>query len=178
MLCCGLVVIAAFDVPFQLWQHSRDLQHDARGSARKNTRRAKARPETRGRIREAQRALARGRMMQEVPKADVVDHQPDALRRGAALRRDAHARADRGGQGRRPARGHASAKSPPSTACRIVEAPPLARALYRSVEIGHEVPAALYVAVAQVLTYVYQLQGARCARGATAAADPAVNYDH
>ena len=50
-------------------------------------------PETRGRIREAQRALARGRMMQDVPKADVVDHQPDALRRGAALRREQDARA-------------------------------------------------------------------------------------
>jgi flagellar biosynthetic protein FlhB len=40
----------------------------------------------------------------------------------------------------------------------IVEAPPLARALYRTVELGREVPAALYVTVAQVLTYVYQLK--------------------
>jgi flagellar biosynthetic protein FlhB len=43
----------------------------------------------------------------------------------------------------------------------IVEAPPLARALYRSVDVGREIPAALYAAVAQVLTYVYQLRAAR-----------------
>jgi flagellar biosynthetic protein FlhB len=43
----------------------------------------------------------------------------------------------------------------------IFEAPPLARALFRSVEIGGEIPASLYVAVAQVLTYIYQLKTAR-----------------
>ena len=53
----------------------------------------------------------------------------------------------------------------------IVEAPPLARALHKSVEVGHEVPAALYVTVAQVLTYVYQLKAAR-ERGAAPPAAP------
>jgi len=55
----------------------------------------------------------------------------------------------------------------------IVEAPPLARALYKSVELGREVPAALYVTVAQVLTYVYQLRAAR-ERGATPPPPPTI----
>ena len=56
---------------------------------------------------------------------------------------------------------------------RLLEAPPLARALYKSVEIGREVPAALYVSVAQVLTYVYQLRAAR-ERGATPPPPPTI----
>jgi len=56
----------------------------------------------------------------------------------------------------------------------LVAAPPLARALYRSVELGHEVPAALYATVAQVLTYVYQLKSAM-ARGAKPPPPPVIN---
>jgi flagellar biosynthetic protein FlhB len=55
----------------------------------------------------------------------------------------------------------------------IVEAPPLARALHKSVDIGREVPAALYVAVAQVLTYVFQLRAAR-ERGAAPPPPPTI----
>ena len=117
-------------------------------------------PETRGRIREAQRALARGRMLQDVPKADVVVTNPTHF--AVALRYDEH-------KNRAPI---VVAKGTELLALKIreiatehgvpiVEAPPLARALHKSVEIGHEVPAALYVTVAQVLTYVYQLKAAR-----------------
>jgi flagellar biosynthetic protein FlhB len=172
VLCFGLVAIAAFDVPFQLWQHSRDLKM-TREEVKQEYKESEGSPETRGRIREAQRALARGRMMQEVPKADVVITNPTHY--AVALRYD-------------EARNRAPivvAKGSDLLAARIreiaaengvplVPAPPLARALYRSVELGHEVPAALYVTVAQVLTYVYQLKAA-VARGATPPPPPVIN---
>jgi flagellar biosynthetic protein FlhB len=158
VLCCGLVAIAAFDVPFQLWQHGRDLKM-TREEIREEYKESEGSPETRGRIREAQRALARGRMMQEVPKADVIVTNPTHY--AVALRYDDL-------KMRAPI---VVAKGTDLTAARIreigaengvpiVEAPPLARALYRTVDLGREVPAALYLTVAQVLTYVYQLKAA------------------
>jgi flagellar biosynthetic protein FlhB len=156
VLCFGLVAIAAFDVPFQLWQHGRDLKM-TREEVREEYKESEGSPETRGRIREAQRALARGRMMQEVPKADVVVTNPTHY--AVALKYDDQ-------KMRAPI---VVAKGTDLTAARIreiagengvpiVEAPPLARALFRTVDLGREVPAALYVTVAQVLTYVYQLK--------------------
>jgi flagellar biosynthetic protein FlhB len=172
VLCFGLVAIAAFDVPFQLWQHSRDLKM-TREEVKQEYKESEGSPETRGRIRDAQRALARGRMMQEVPKADVVITNPTHY--AVALRYDES-------RNRAPV---VVAKGSDLVAARIreiatengvplVAAPPLARALFRSVELGHEVPAALYVTVAQVLTYVYQLKAAT-ARGATPPPPPVIN---
>ena len=155
VLTCGLAVIAAVDVPYQLWQHAKDLRM-SREEVKEEYKESEGSPETRGRIREAQRALARGRMMQDVPKADVVITNPTHF--AVALRYDEN-------KMRAPL---VVAKGTELIALRIgesgvpiVEAPPLARALHKSVEIGREVPAALYVAVAQVLTYVYQLRAAR-----------------
>ena len=172
VLCFGLVAIAAFDVPFQLWQHGRDLKM-TREEVKEEYKESEGSPETRGRIREAQRALARGRMMQEVPKADVVITNPTHF--AVALRYDET-------RNRAPV---VVAKGTDLLAARIreiaaengvplVAAPPLARALYRSVELGHEVPAALYATVAQVLTYVYQLKAAM-ARGAKPPPAPVIN---
>ena len=103
VLCFGLVAIAAFDVPFQLWQHSRDLKM-TREEVKEEYKESEGSPETRGRIREAQRALARGRMMQEVPKADVVITNPTHY--AVALRYDEsrNARAYRRCQGHGPGR--------------------------------------------------------------------------
>jgi len=172
VLCFGLVAIAAVDVPFQLWQHSRDLKM-TRQEVKEEYKESEGSPETRGRIREAQRALARGRMMQEVPKADVVITNPTHY--AVALRYDES-------RNRAPV---VVAKGSDLLAARIreiatengvplVAAPPLARALYRSVELGHEVPAALYVTVAQVLTYVYQLKAA-IKKGAPPPAPPVIH---
>ncbi len=159
VLVCGLAIIAAIDVPFQLWQHSKDLRM-TREEVREEYKESEGSPETRGRIREAQRELSRGRMLQEVPTADVVVTNPTHF--SVALRYD-----DK--KMRAPV---VVAKGTDLLAAKIreiaaehgvpvIEAPPLARALHRSVDIGREVPAALYVAVAQVLTYVFQLRAAR-----------------
>jgi flagellar biosynthetic protein FlhB len=172
VLCFGLVAIAAFDVPFQLWQHSRDLKM-TREEVREEYKESEGSPETRGRIREAQRALARGRMMQEVPKADVIVTNPTHY--AVALKYD-------DAKMRAPI---VVAKGTDLTAARIreiamennvpiIEAPPLARALYRTVDLGREVPAALYVTVAQVLTYVYQLK-ACVERGVTPPPPPVIS---
>jgi flagellar biosynthetic protein FlhB len=159
ILCMGLAIIAAVDVPFQLWQYSQELKM-TRQEVRDEYKESEGSPETRGRIREAQRALSQGRMMQEVPTADVVVTNPTHY--AVALRYDEK-------KNRAPV---VIAKGVELIALRIreiaaengvpvVEAPPLARALHKSVELNREVPAALYITVAQVLTYVYQVRAAR-----------------
>jgi flagellar biosynthesis protein FlhB len=132
-------------------------------------------PEVKGRIRNLQRELARRRMMSEVPKADVVVVNPTHF--AVALRYDE----------RRMRAPLVVAKGADLIAARIrevasehqvpiFEAPPLARALFRSVEIGAEIPAGLYVAVAQVLTYIYQLRTAQRA-GAEPPPPPQIDAD-
>ncbi len=171
VLVCGLAIIAAVDVPFQLWQHAKELKM-TRQEVRQEYKESEGSPETRGRIREAQRALARGRMLQEVPTADVVVTNPTHF--AVALRYDES-------KMRAPI---VVAKGTDLLALKIreiatengvaiVEAPPLARALHKNVDIGREVPAALYVAVAQVLTYVFQLRAAR-ERGASPPPPPTI----
>ena len=158
-MAAGLGVIAAIDAPFQLWQYAKELRMSHQ-EVREELKESEGSPETRGRIRAMQQAAARRRMMQEVPKADVVVTNPTHF--AVALRYD-------------DKRDHAPvvlAKGADEVAARIrevarehgvplVSAPPLARALFRHVEIGRQVPHTLFVAVAQVLTYVFQLKLAR-----------------
>lgn len=116
-------------------------------------------PQIKARIRSLQREAARRRMMQEVPKADVVVTNP--LHFAVALKYD---------EGRMQAP-QVIAKGSQLVAQRIkeiarehrvpvLEAPPLARALHRHVQVGELIPAPLFTAVAQVLAYVYQLNQA------------------
>jgi flagellar biosynthetic protein FlhB len=159
MLAGGLGLIAAIDVPWQLFQHNKQLRM-TRQEVREEMKESEGSPEIKGRIRSVQREIARRRMMQEVPKADVVVVNPTHF--AVALRYDEK-------RMRAPV---VVAKGADLVAARIrelateslvpiFEAPPLARALFKSVEIGNEIPATLYVAVAQVLTYIYQLKTAR-----------------
>jgi flagellar biosynthetic protein FlhB len=158
-LAGALGAIAAIDVPFQIWQHSQRLRM-TREEIREEMKESDGSPEIKGRIRAVQQAMARRRMMHDVPKADVVVVNPTHF--AVALRYDEK-------RMRAPV---VLAKGVNEVAARIrevatehrvpiFEAPPLARALHRSVDIGGEVPASLYVAVAQVLTYVYQLRTAQ-----------------
>jgi len=158
-MAAGLGIIAAIDAPFQLWQYAKELRMSHQ-EIREETKESEGSPETRGRIRSMQQAAARRRMMQDIPKADVIitnpthfavalryddkqDHAPVVLAKGAD---EVAARI------REVAREHGVP---------LVSAPPLARALFRNVEIGRQIPHALFVAVAQVLTYVFQLKLAR-----------------
>lgn len=132
-------------------------------------------PQMKGRIRQMQQQLARRRMIQDVPKADVIVVNPTHF--AVALRYDdARMRAPRVvAKGvdilAQQIRLVASAHNIP-----LVEAPPLARALYATTDLGHEIPAALYVAVAQILAYVYQLKQA-VERGGHAPSVPKPDVD-
>jgi flagellar biosynthetic protein FlhB len=164
--------IAAVDVPWQLWQHNQKLKM-TREEIKEEMKESDGSPEMKGRIRRAQQELARRRMMQEVPKADVVVTNPTHF--AVALRYDE----------KRMRAPIVVAKGADLIAARIrevatghnvpiFEAPPLARALHRNVEIGSEIPSTLYVTVAQVLTYIYQLKNARRS-GAAMPQPPAID---
>jgi flagellar biosynthesis protein FlhB len=168
VLAGSVALIAAIDVPWQLWQHARRLRM-TRGEIREEMKESEGAPETKGRIRGIQRELARRRMMADVPKADVVvvnpTHYAVALRYVESRMRAPVVVAK--GLDLVAARIRAVAEE---HRVPIFEAPPLARALHRHVEIGAEIPATLYVAVAQVLTHLAQVRTA--ARQGQAAPPP------
>jgi flagellar biosynthetic protein FlhB len=159
ILAGALGAIAAVDVPYQLWQHKQKLMM-SRQELKEEHKESEGSPEMKGRIRRVQAEMARRRMMHEVPKADVIVTNPTHF--AVALRYD----------DKRMRAPIVVAKGADEIAAKIreiatennvpiFEAPPLARALHRNVEIGGEVPSNLYVAVAQVLTYIYQVKSAR-----------------
>jgi flagellar biosynthetic protein FlhB len=159
----GLALIAAIDVPFQLFQHIKSLKM-TREEVREEMKESDGNPEVKGKIRQLQQEMSRRRMMQEVPKADVVITNPTHF--AVALRYD----------DKRMRAPIVVAKGADEVAARIreiaaennvplFEAPPLARALFRAVDLNEEVPAGLYIAVAQVLTYIYQLRAVKRSGG-------------
>jgi flagellar biosynthetic protein FlhB len=160
----ALAVIAGIDVPLQLMQYTKQLRM-SRQEVRQEHRESDGAPEVKGRVRRMQQDAARRRMLQEVPKADVVVTNPTHY--SVALRYDekrmrapivvAKGVDEVAANIRRIAAEH---KVP------VFEAPPLARVLFRDVDLNEEVPSALYVAVAQVLTYVFQLRTATASGGA------------
>jgi len=155
-LCASLALIAAVDVPLQLFQFKRSLRM-TRQELRDEAKESDGRPETKQRIRQMQQTLARRRMMHKVPTADVVIVNPTHF--AVALKYDpAKMRAPRvlakgvdlvAQNIRRIAEEH---RVP------VFESPKLARALYRSTDLNKEIPAGLYVAVAQVLSYIFRVR--------------------
>ncbi|SFW56381.1 flagellar biosynthetic protein FlhB [Pseudomonas sp. NFACC19-2] len=162
-LSCGLILIAAVDVPFQLWSHKQKLMM-TKQEVRDEYKDTEGKPEVKGRIRQLQREMAERRMMQAVPQADVVITNPTHF--AVALKYD-------------PEKGSAPlllAKGGDFLALKIreiaqdhkvmvLESPALARAVYYSTELDQEIPAGLYLAVAQVLAYVYQLRQYQAGKG-------------
>ena len=156
LISAGLLIIAGIDVPYQLWQYAKQMRM-SREEIREEYKESEGSPEVKGRIRSLQQQMARQRMMQDVPKADVVVTNPTHF--AVALKYDEK-------RNRAPI---VVAKGADEIAAKIrevagehkvpiFEAPPLARVLFRNVDIGDEIPATLYVAVAQILTYVFQLK--------------------
>lgn len=155
IVSCGLIVIAAIDVPFQLWQYQKKLRM-TRQQVRDELKETDGRPEVKQRIRSLQMQIATRRMMEDLPTADVVITNPTHF--AVALKYDEATM----GAPRVVAKGQdllAARIREVATEHKVplFEAPPLARALFRSAEIGDEVPSKLYTAVAQVLAYIYQL---------------------
>jgi len=159
VLSFAMIAIVIFDVPFELWNHNRQLKMTRR-EVQDELKETEGRPEVRQRIRTLQREMSQARMMEATTEADVVITNP--MHFSVALKYD-------GTPGQAPvvvAKGRDLIALKIRTVARendvaLFEAPPLARALYASTEIGDEIPENLYVAVAKVLAYVYQLRHSR-----------------
>jgi flagellar biosynthetic protein FlhB len=153
-----LAAWAAIDVPWQRKQYLDNLKM-SKEEQKQEHKEVEGNVEVKARIRQKMRELARRRMMKAVPAADIVVMNPTHY--AVALKYDEHV----GGAPRVVAKGTdrlamrirdlAVESSVP-----VLQAPPLARALYTHVEIDAEVPAQLFAAVAQVLAWVYQLRAA------------------
>ncbi len=155
-LCASLALVAIVDVPLQLFQFKQALRM-TRQELRDEAKESDGRPETKQRIRQMQQTLARRRMMHKVPTADVVivnpthfavalKYDPMKMRAPRVLAKGVDMVAQ---NIRRIAEEH---RVP------VFESPKLARALYRSTDLNKEIPAGLYVAVAQVLSYIFRVR--------------------
>jgi len=156
IISASLILIALIDVPFQHWNHIRQLKM-TKQEVKDEGKETDGNPEQKGRIRRMQIELSQQRMMQEVPQADVIITNPTHY--AVALRYD------QTGSGApivvakgseliaQQIRMVGDANQVP-----ILSAPPLTRAIYYSTEIGDEIPAGLYIAIAQVLAFVFQLR--------------------
>jgi flagellar biosynthetic protein FlhB len=155
-LCASLALVAIVDVPLQIFQFKRGLRM-TRQELRDESKEMDGRPETKQRIRQMQQTLARRRMMHKVPTADVLivnpthfavalKYDPKKMRAPVVLAKGVDLVAQ---NIRRIAEEHHVP---------IFESPKLARALYRSTDLNKEIPSGLYVAVAQILSYIFRVR--------------------
>ncbi|WP_126426403.1 flagellar biosynthesis protein FlhB [Brevibacillus marinus] len=152
-----LVVLALLDYLFQRYEHERNLRM-SKQDIKDEFKRLEGDPLIKSKIKERQRQMAMRRMMQQIPHADVVITNPTHF--AVAIRYDAETMSA-------PT---VVAKGQDYLALKIkeiakkhriitMENKPLARALYHQVEVGQQIPEELFKAVAEVLAYVYKLQG-------------------
>lgn len=157
-LALTLGVLALADFLWARWRHEQSLKM-SRQEVKEETKQGEGDPQVKARFRRAQRELAKRRMLSAVREADVVLTNPVHV--AVALRyRPAESAAPRvvaKGAGELAARIKEKARE---AGVPIVERRALARALYRAVEIGAEIPPALYRAVAEILAYIYSLRSA------------------
>ena len=168
VMCCTLMVVAflivvLIDVPFQIWSHHKKLRM-SRDEIKKEHKESDGDPQLKARIRQQQQSMARKRMMSQVPEADVIVTNPTHYAVALVYRDD------------RMSAPKVVAKGADQVAARIrevghansvpmLEAPPLARALYRHADLDSEIPAELYTAVAEVLAWVFELRNFKTGQG-------------
>lgn len=152
----SLILIALIDVPFQLYQHHKSLKM-SKQELKDEYKETEGKPEVKGAIRRAQQEISRRRMMAEVPKADVVLTNPTHYAVAISYKNK---------KSKAPvvvAKGKDLVAFQISNVAKnnkipIISVPPLARAVYFSTKINKEIPKGLYIAVAQVLAYIFQLK--------------------
>jgi flagellar biosynthetic protein FlhB len=154
-IAATMILIAGVDVPLQLWQYAKQLRM-TKEDVRQEHKESEGDPHVKAAIRAQQRAAAKKRMMAEVPKADVIVTNPthyavalkydESMRAPTVIAKGADLLAAR-------IRGIAEANNVP-----ILEAAPLARALFTHTDLGQQIPEKLYTAVAEVLAYVFQIK--------------------
>ncbi len=151
-----MILISLLDAPFQVWNHKRQLKM-TRQDVKQEHKDTDGSPELKQKIRQTQMNMSQRRMMEDVPDADVIITNPTHF--AVAIKYDQ-------GEMRAPivvAKGadyvafeiRRVAKESDVT---ILSSPSLARAVYFTTELNQEIPEGLYVAVAQVLAYVFQLR--------------------
>ena len=156
LIVLALIPMVGFDIFYQIWSNLKKLKM-SKQEVKDEFKEQEGNPQIKGRIRQMQQAMARRRMMKDVPKANVIVTNPTHY--AVALQYDE----------KTMSAPKILAKGTDNIASRIkqiaqehqipqLEAPPLARALYRHGEIGKSIPAELYAAVAQILAWVYQLK--------------------
>ena len=162
-LSATTILIAAIDVPLQIYEYNKKLKM-SRQDQKDESKDTDGKPEVKGRIRQLQREMAQRRMMSNVPQADVVITNPEHF--SVALKYDPENMdtpilVAKGGDHtalkiREIANAHKIA---------IIRSPVLARAIFYTTEVDQEVPSDLFLAVAQVLAYVFQLRNYRKGKG-------------
>lgn len=153
-MVAAMILIVGIDIPFQLWSYHDKLKM-TRDELKQEAKEMEGDPHVKGRIRSLQRDAARRRMMASVPKADVIVTNPTHFAVALAYKSGMGAPtvvAKGMGEVARRIREVAAEHGVP-----LLEAPPLARALHRHVEIDQQIPGTLYAAVAEALAWVYQL---------------------
>lgn len=170
LLCASTLLIVVIDVPFQIWNHNKQLKM-TKQEVKDEHKDMEGKPEVKGRIRQMQRDMAQQRMMKEVPNADVIIVNPEHY--AVAVKYEAS----------RSKAPFVMGKGVDQVAFRIreiaqhhnvtiVSAPPLARAVYHTTKINQDIPEGLFTAVAQVLAYVYQLREYKRGKGRKPTAIP------
>lgn len=162
LLVLVLALFAVIDLPLQRFMHASRLKMSHQ-DIKDEHKQQEGNPEIKGRLRQRMREASRRRMMSAVPTADLVVMNPTHY--AVALKYSE----ERGGAPRVVAKGTdqvALKIRDLATASRVpvLDAPPLARALYATTELDHEIPMALYSAVAQVLAHVFRLREAMAGR--------------
>ena len=153
-LVSTLLLVVSLDVPFQIWQHFDKLKM-TKDEVKQEYKEMMGNPEIKGRIRSLQMQAARRRMMNAVPEADVVVTNPTHFAVAMNYKEGMVApKVVAKGKGNIAAKIKeiAAEHSVPT-----LEAPPLARSLYKFADLDKELPTKLYAAVAEVLAYVYRL---------------------
>lgn len=152
----ALIVLAVFDYLYQRWHHEQKLKM-TKQEVKDEMKQTEGDPQLKNRIRQVQREMSRARMMQEVPKADAVITNPTHFAVAVLYDRETMIAPQ------------VIAKGADFLALRmriiakennvpVLERPPLARELYRNVEVGETIPDRFYKAIAEILAYVYRLK--------------------
>lgn len=162
-LSATTILIAAIDVPLQIYEYNKKLKM-SRQDQKDESKDTEGKPEVKGRIRQLQREMAQRRMMGNVPQADVIITNPEHF--SIALKYDPESMdtpimiAKGGDHMALKIREIANAHN-----IEIIQSPVLARAIFYTTEVDQEIPSGLFLAVAQVLAYVFQLRNYRKGKG-------------
>lgn len=159
-----LIFVVMMDVPYQLWDHRRQLKM-TKQEIKDEMKETEGRPEVKQAIRNRQQEISQRRMMEQVPKADVIITNPTHYAVAILYNQEGKGAPVVVAKGK----DHIAAKIREigrEHEVPIFSAPPLARALFASTELNQEIPENLFIAVAQVLAYIYQLRHAAGSRRA------------